>query len=78
MAALRSVHGEATIDHDLSRSSVANEIAQTYHGMMIAIPEDAWHIEDEAFLLPIHMLVVDQRGEARHVRCDGQGGQDER
>jgi hypothetical protein len=37
---------------------------------------EAWHIEDEAFPLPIHMLVVDQRGKARHVCCDGEGGQD--
>src|SRR6266481_3226053 len=44
MAALRSVHGEETIDHDLSLYYVANEIAQTYHGMMIAIPEDAWRV----------------------------------
>jgi hypothetical protein len=44
MAALRSVHSEATIDHDLSLSYVANEIAQTSQGMMIAIPEDAWRI----------------------------------
>jgi hypothetical protein len=29
---------------------------------------EAWHIEGEAFPLPIHMLVVDQPGEARHVR----------
>jgi hypothetical protein len=34
------------------------------------------HIEDEAFPLPIHMLVVDQRGEARHVRHDREGRQD--
>ena len=31
---------------------------------------EAPHIEDEAFLVPIHMLIVDQRGEARHVRVD--------
>jgi len=37
---------------------------------------EAWHIEDEAFPAPIRMLVVDQRGEARHIRCDGTGGQD--
>ena len=29
---------------------------------------EASHIEGEAFPLPIHMLVVDQRGKARHVR----------
>jgi hypothetical protein len=37
---------------------------------------EASHIEDEAFLVPIHMLIVDQRGEARHVQYDGTGGQD--
>jgi hypothetical protein len=31
---------------------------------------EASHIEDEGFPLSIHMLVVDQRGEARHVRVD--------
>jgi hypothetical protein len=43
MAALRSVHGD-TIDQELSLYYVANDIAQTYHGMMIAIPEDEWRI----------------------------------
>jgi hypothetical protein len=43
MAALRSVHGDA-IDQDLSLYYVANDIAQTYHGMMIAIPEEAWRV----------------------------------
>lgn len=28
----------------------------------------ASHIEGETFIMPIHMLAVDQRGEARHVR----------
>jgi hypothetical protein len=36
---------------------------------------EASHLEDEAFLLPMHMLIVDQRGEATHVRCDGEGKQ---
>jgi hypothetical protein len=44
MAALRSVHGAETIDQDLSLYYVANDIAQTYHGMMIAIPEDEWRV----------------------------------
>jgi len=44
MAALRSVHGAETIDQDLSLYDVANDIAQTYHGMMIAIPEDEWRV----------------------------------
>ena len=37
---------------------------------------EASHIEGETFLPPLHMLIVDQRGEARHVRCDGKDGQD--
>ena len=43
MAALRSVHGE-TMDQDLSLYSVANDSAQTYQGMRMAIPEDAWRV----------------------------------
>jgi len=37
---------------------------------------EAAHIEDEAFPPPIHMLVMDQRGEATHVRYDGKDRQD--
>ena len=31
------------------------------------------HIKGAAFLVPIHMLVVDQRGEAVHVRSGSEG-----
>ena len=44
LAALRSVHGAETIDQELSLYDVANDIAQTYHGMMMAIPEDEWRV----------------------------------
>ena len=44
MAALRSVHGGDAIDQGLSLYYVANDIAQTYHGMMIAIPEEKWRV----------------------------------
>ena len=44
MAALRSVHGAKTIAQERSLSYVANDIAQTSHGMMIAIPEDEWRV----------------------------------
>jgi hypothetical protein len=44
MAALRSVHGGEAIDQGLSLSDVANDIAQTYQGMMMAIPEEEWRI----------------------------------
>ena len=44
LAALRSVHGAQTMDQDLSLSYVANDIAQTSHGMMMAIPEAEWRV----------------------------------
>jgi hypothetical protein len=44
MAALRSVHGAECLDQELSLYSVANDIAQTSHGMMIAIPEQEWRV----------------------------------
>jgi hypothetical protein len=44
MAALRSVHGTEPIDQELSLYYVATDIAQTSHGMMIAIPEDEWRV----------------------------------
>lgn len=44
LAALRGVHGQETIDQEVSLYYVANEIATTYKGMMIAIPEPEWSI----------------------------------
>ena len=35
---------------------------------------EASHMEGEAFLVPIHRPVVDQRGEATHVRLDHESG----
>jgi hypothetical protein len=43
-AALRSVHGAEVIDKQLSGYSLADEIAGTYRGMMIAIPEAEWAV----------------------------------
>src|SRR3989442_2893891 len=42
LAALRSVHGEPIIEHDVSLYYMTNELATTYTGMMIAIPEHEW------------------------------------
>ena len=44
LAALRAVHGEETVDEDVSLYYIANEVAITYHGMMIAIPEPEWDV----------------------------------
>ena len=43
-AALRGVHGEETVDEEVSLYYVANEMATTYHGMMIAIPAPEWDV----------------------------------
>jgi hypothetical protein len=66
LAALRSVHGD-TIDQALSLSSVANDIAQTYHGMMMAIPEDAWRVFSP--MRPAEMVTT-LRTFAQKVRLD--------
>ena len=44
LAALRGAHGAETVDDEVSLYSVANEIATTSHGMMIAIPEPEWDV----------------------------------
>lgn len=41
-AALRAVHGEATVQEELSAYYVAEEVTMTHRGMMIAIPADEW------------------------------------
>jgi IS4 transposase len=42
--ALRSVHGEKKVTEEVSGYYMANEIARTYDGMMIAIPEEEWMV----------------------------------
>jgi hypothetical protein len=39
---------------------------------------EAWHLEGEVFPPPMQMLMVEQRGEAAHVRCNSEGGQEAR
>ena len=41
-AALRSVQGAKVVDEEVSAYDVAEEVAGTYRGMMIAIPADEW------------------------------------
>jgi hypothetical protein len=41
-AALRSVHGTKVADTEVSGSDLAEEVAGTYRGMMIAVPKDEW------------------------------------
>jgi hypothetical protein len=41
-AALRSVHGKAASEAKVSGYDLAEEVAGTYRGMMIAVPKDEW------------------------------------
>ncbi len=41
-AALRSVHGAKAADTEISGYDLAEEVAGTYRGMMIAVPKDEW------------------------------------
>lgn len=43
-AALRSVHGEEQIANEVSGYYLAGHLERTYDGMMIAVPEEEWHI----------------------------------
>jgi len=43
-AALRSVHGEAKVEKEISGYYVALEITGMYAGMMVAIPEEHWQV----------------------------------
>ena len=65
LGALRSVHGEDTVEHEVSLYYIANEIATTYTGMMIAIPEPEWAI---FYAMPKADLAVVLLALARGVR----------
>jgi hypothetical protein len=41
-AALRSVHGAKVVDTEVSGYDLAEEVAGTHRGMMIAVPKDEW------------------------------------
>ena len=64
-AALRRVHGEHQVDQQLSGYYIANEIAETYRGMMIAIPEPEWVIFSTMTITQIAEVLLQL---ARNVR----------
>jgi hypothetical protein len=67
LAALRSVHGPAKIDQEVSLYYMANEIATTHTGMMIAIPESEWAIFSTMTTAELSDTLV---GLAQHVRLE--------
>jgi Transposase DDE domain len=67
MAALRGVHGQEKIDQDVSLYYVANAIATTSTGMMIAIPETEWGVCSMMSPSELAKTLIDL---AQHVRLD--------
>lgn len=67
LAALRGVYGHEKIDQEVSLYYVANEIATTYKGMMIAIPEPEWDIFSTMGSTELAETLLDL---AQHVRLE--------
>ena len=44
MAALGNVHGHEKIKKEVSGYYIANELSETYAGMMIALPPEQWKV----------------------------------
>ena len=65
-AALRSVHGEEAVE-ELSFYYLADEVAGTHRGMMIAIPEDEWAVFHELTPAEMGKVLV---GLARNVELE--------
>jgi hypothetical protein len=77
LAALRGVHGEDIVDQESSWYYIAHEMATTYHGMMIAIPEPEW---DRVYAMSLTELAaifqalaqrVNLRALRKSPRCSG-------
>jgi hypothetical protein len=64
-ASLRSVHGTEKIEAELSGYDVADEIAGTYRGMMIAIPEEAWLVFGDLSVSEWSVLLRELAGKVR-------------
>jgi hypothetical protein len=73
-ATLRSVHGRETVEHEISGYYLSLELAQTYQGMMIAIPASHWKVfgalapVDMAQVLKLLATYVNLRRYQKHPR----------
>jgi tetrahydromethanopterin S-methyltransferase subunit B len=59
LAALRRVHGEETVDAEVSLYSIAHEITTTSHGMMIAIPAPEWDVFSSMSTADVAAILVE-------------------
>jgi len=58
-AALRAKHGEETIEKEISGYYLAGNIARTYDGMMIALPDEEWTVFQKMSLLQLVDILLE-------------------
>jgi hypothetical protein len=58
-AALRAAHGADKVEREVSDYFLADEIAGTYRGMMVAIPDPCWQLLADADTETLAALLVD-------------------
>ena len=64
-AALRAAHGVETVETTVSGYYIAQEIARTSGGMMIAIPEPEWAVFTDLTVPQMAALLIELAGNAR-------------
>jgi hypothetical protein len=64
-AALRSVHGAKVVTEEISGYYLADEVAGTYRGMMIAIPEDEWAVFQDLSPMALGEVLRELAGNVR-------------
>src|SRR3954454_15295242 len=64
-AALRSVHGAKVVTEEVSGYYLADEVAGTYRGMMIAIPEDEWAVFHDLSPVALGQILRELAGKVR-------------
>jgi Transposase DDE domain len=75
LAAWRGVHGQQIVDDEVALYYLANEVATTYHGMMIAIPEGEWDVfyRMSASEMAVTLLDLAKRVNIRALRKSPRG-----
>jgi hypothetical protein len=66
--ALRAVHGVEKVEREVSDYFLADEIAGTYRGLMIAVPESEWRLFAQADPPALAGLLLDLAARARLPR----------
>jgi len=68
LAALRSIYSADTVEQEVSLYYIANEIATTYTGMMIAIPEPEWAVFYAMRMADLAAILLDLAQRSRNTK----------